>query len=223
MQHPKLAPPADIVASGGGSGPRRRPNPNVTSDYNPYPRHRRHYSEQETGVSASGNHSAKSHTIVIPGTPPLGSAQSRSRVQASTPKTVGNRPPVKHRTPSQNALMEQDAIETLLFMSSPENSGYHPSSQSRQTNVSTSIESQMGSTLSSQSSNGSNGSHAKLARKVEFLDKASVSGVRSTQLMGLEAQAGDEIDRMLNQMEGPNDRDGETHLSSYDFIDSWKH
>ncbi|RMZ90404.1 hypothetical protein DV736_g2363, partial [Chaetothyriales sp. CBS 134916] len=30
------------------------------------------------------------------------------------------------RTPSQNAAMEADAVETLLFMASPNNSGYHP-------------------------------------------------------------------------------------------------
>ena len=32
----------------------------------------------------------------------------------------------KQRTPSQNAAMEADAVETLLFMASPVNSGYHP-------------------------------------------------------------------------------------------------
>lgn len=32
----------------------------------------------------------------------------------------------KQRTPSQNAAMEADAVETLLFMASPGNSGYHP-------------------------------------------------------------------------------------------------
>lgn len=38
-------------------------------------------------------------------------------------------PPNKHskiRTPSQQAEVEKDAVETLLFMSSPGNSGYHP-------------------------------------------------------------------------------------------------
>lgn len=34
----------------------------------------------------------------------------------------------KQRTPSQNAAMEADAVETLLFMASPGNSGHHPSS-----------------------------------------------------------------------------------------------
>lgn len=48
---------------------------------------------------------------------------------ASTPSATPATPPQRHatkpRTPSQNAAMEQDAVETLLFMSSPGNSGYH--------------------------------------------------------------------------------------------------
>ena len=52
--------------------------------------------------------SMKQSTIAVPSTPP--------RLQTATAK----------RTPSQNAAMEADAIETLLFMSSPGNSGYHP-------------------------------------------------------------------------------------------------
>jgi hypothetical protein len=37
-----------------------------------------------------------------------------------------SRPMPKQRTPSQNAAMEADAVETLLFMASPNNSGHHP-------------------------------------------------------------------------------------------------
>ncbi|KAL2404584.1 hypothetical protein ABEF93_006105 [Exophiala dermatitidis] len=36
------------------------------------------------------------------------------------------RPINSQRTPSQNAAMEADAVETLLFMASPNNSGYNP-------------------------------------------------------------------------------------------------
>ena len=39
------------------------------------------------------------------------------------------------RTPSQKAAMEQDAIETLMFMSSPGNSGYHPPPPPSQTHT----------------------------------------------------------------------------------------
>ena len=36
------------------------------------------------------------------------------------------------RTPSQNAAMEKDAVETLMFMSSPNNSSYHPNNSQTQ-------------------------------------------------------------------------------------------
>lgn len=36
------------------------------------------------------------------------------------------RPTTKLRTPSQTAAQEADAVETLLFMASPGNSGHHP-------------------------------------------------------------------------------------------------
>jgi hypothetical protein len=39
---------------------------------------------------------------------------------------VSTSSPSPKRTPSQNAAMEADAVETLLFMASPVNSGYHP-------------------------------------------------------------------------------------------------
>lgn len=43
-----------------------------------------------------------------------------------------SRPPTSQRTPSQNAAMEADAVETLLFMASPNNSGYNPPSHASQ-------------------------------------------------------------------------------------------
>ncbi|MCJ1304862.1 hypothetical protein MMC08_007675 [Hypocenomyce scalaris] len=44
----------------------------------------------------------------------------------STPPRQHQEPAPAIRTPSQNAAMEKDAVETLLFMSSPGNSGYRP-------------------------------------------------------------------------------------------------
>ena len=48
-----------------------------------------------------------------------------------------SRPPTGQRTPSQNAAMEADAVETLLFMASPNNSGYNPPGRSSQDSSST--------------------------------------------------------------------------------------
>jgi len=65
------------------------------------------YTNNLSNLSTSSEASARS---LIPATPP-----PQKRVTAI-------------RTPSQNAAMEKDAVETLLFMSSPVNSGYIPQS-----------------------------------------------------------------------------------------------
>ena len=61
------------------------------------------------------------------------SNQNSFSSSGSAPSTMPATPPQRHatkpRTPSQNLTMEQDAVETLLFMSSPGNSGYHPPAQ----------------------------------------------------------------------------------------------
>lgn len=50
--------------------------------------------------------------------------------QATPPKRLS-----ALRTPSQKAAMEQDAVETLLFMSSPGNSGHQPQARSAVTSL----------------------------------------------------------------------------------------
>lgn len=49
--------------------------------------------------------------------------------------TTATRPAAAQRTPSQNAVLEADAVETLLFMASPHNSGNHGSQLSPVTSV----------------------------------------------------------------------------------------
>ncbi len=49
-------------------------------------------------------------------------------VSSNLPTTPPPMKASKMRTPSQQAAVEKDAVETLLFMSSPVNSGYHPPS-----------------------------------------------------------------------------------------------
>ena len=68
------------------------------------------YTQSLSNLSTSSETSARS---LVPATPPPGSQR-----RATTT-----------RTPSQNAAMEKDAVETLLFMSSPINQGYLPHSQ----------------------------------------------------------------------------------------------
>ena len=57
------------------------------------------------------------------------SVSSSGSALSAVPATPPQKYALKPRTPSQNAAMEQDAVETLLFMSSPGNSGYHPPAQ----------------------------------------------------------------------------------------------
>ena len=60
---------------------------------------------------------------------PAQSFSSSGSAPLAMPATPPQRRAAKPRTPSQNAAMEQDAVETLLFMSSPGNPGYHPPAQ----------------------------------------------------------------------------------------------
>lgn len=196
LQPSKLAPPVDIISS--GSGRRRRPNPNESghSRYTPYPGHRRYHSQQEFGTSKLP---ASSDMTLAPETPPL-----RPSIHTASPATHGHS---RARTQSQSTLMEQDAIETLLFMSSPENSGYRPSSQQPQNTApkniapATSRPSAAGNRNQQRHMNGENG--------------RSGSGFTG-QCSGIEARAGDEIDRLLDQMEDSDSDDGWTPSNRVD-------
>ncbi|KLJ11263.1 hypothetical protein EMPG_13436 [Blastomyces silverae] len=223
---PRLAPPADIV-SGNGNGPRRRPNPNdallqtSSANHNYYPRNQ---SFTDGGHSASSTQTTTS-TVAILDTPPQ--SQPQLSRQSATPSTTSaaaaptTMPFPKQRTPSQNALMEKDAIETLLFMSSPENSGYHPSSQQTQqsdysgthltlpppylprssSQRSSSIESRLGLGIRHHSTPNV----ARPTRKVSFADDDTSNGSSDVYPRngpsGLrEHEAGDAIDRMLDEL-----------------------
>ena len=98
------------------------------------------------------------------------------------------------RTPSQNAAMEADAVETLLFMASPGNSGYHP-------NMSGAAESNLRSTAPVSSSQPSplrtqfhfNDKLTSPRRKVGFVDTTS-----SQRAVDIPFEVRD-IDRMLDE------------------------
>lgn len=220
-QAPRLAPPVDIVTGDRSKIARRRPNPNESDGLivqTSTPRPRRYHSEQEAKTFLP----AGSRLTGAPDAAPL---RPKANVRAPMPLMSSNGSPVKRRTPSQNALMEKDAIETLLFMSSPENSGYHSNSRARKSSMSVSIEAQMAASTQN-SSQGSSTSTARQMVSFNFLDSdvmrnaASVptaSHTASHHFVGLEAQAGDEIDRLLDQMEVDKGSEAESQLMSYDF------
>lgn len=62
----------------------------------------------------------------LPREPSADSATSNITISPITPCQSRS----SMRTASQNAAMEKDAVETLLFMSSPGNSGHHPATRS---------------------------------------------------------------------------------------------
>ncbi|KAJ5344077.1 hypothetical protein MYU51_012095 [Penicillium brevicompactum] len=184
----KLAPPVDIILSNGQSQ-RRRPNPNAISkpsSYTPFTRHRRHHSHQENGLNRPLNGAA-----IGPGTPSL--APTHLNAPTSTPNGLYG-----GRTPSENTLMEQDAIETLMFMSSPENSGYRFSPRPLQPE----------STQSSlnESINASNGAYHHESQGSQ--SSTSHNGQSLEAKPGMEAHAGDDIDRLLDQMDSDSEDDG---------------
>ncbi|KAJ5905699.1 uncharacterized protein N7473_002615 [Penicillium subrubescens] len=190
---PKLAPPVDIISSNGETR-RRRPNPNEPmqkpAGRSPYAHHKRHHSTQELSMYSSTNGSPR---VVGPGTPLIPPTS-----RAPTSSQEGFYGP---RTQSQNTSMEQDAIETLLFMSSPENSGYRSSPRplqplATQRSLNESIYSNHNPVQSHLSQGSqSNGSQNSGDSKYKTLG------------VGLEANAGDEIDRILDQMESDSEDD----------------
>ena len=106
------------------------------------------------------------------------------------------RPPPSHRTPSQSAAMEADAVETLLFMASPNNSGYNlPSHASQESSLrSAQVLSSQTSPLRTQFSQTSVTSPKKVAfsgagSAVPTFDKAAL------------------IDRMLDELTDDSDEE----------------
>ncbi|KAL4739280.1 hypothetical protein BDV11DRAFT_215315 [Aspergillus similis] len=171
----RLAPPADIDP-GRVNRQRRRPNPNDPSNpsrYTPFPLHRRGRSQQEFVI--------ETEVTRVPETPPL------------CPSNHHGIPFHKMSDNSQSSSMEQDAIETLLFMSSPGTSGYHSNSQNSQRN---------------QDVRNINDS---ASQSVQW--HGTHNDNRSNRHPGLsgtvETRPGDEIDIMLDQMNSDSDDDAD--------------
>ncbi|KAJ5776632.1 uncharacterized protein N7511_001643 [Penicillium nucicola] len=178
---PKLAPPVDIIPSNSDTR-RRRPNPNAISkpNHSPVSRHRRHHSHQENGLS---------RPVLGPGTPSL---SSTTHPPTSTPNGF-----YRPRTNSENTSMEQDAIETLMFMSSPENSGYRFSPRPLQP---ASTQNSLNESINT------NGTNHNGSQDSQSSSSHSTRGYETKQ--ALEAHAGDDIDRLLDQMDSDSEDEG---------------
>ncbi|KMU85687.1 hypothetical protein CIHG_03727 [Coccidioides immitis H538.4] len=207
----RLEPPANIV-SGAFNNPRRRPNPNdARSIYSSCatfsPKKKPALTHQS---STSSLDDINSPTSVIPGTP----SQPQFPCLSSTPLNSIH-PLAKLRTPSQNALMEQDAIETLLFMSSPENSGYYPGFQHqpkqpipRSANITPLLSAFGSESVSNASALEPEGDMDPRSTKQRtthihrsnYASQGRYERSHNFRGAGLEHEAGDEIDRMLDEM-----------------------
>lgn len=178
----KLAPPADIIPRSDSSR-RRRPNPNDPTSQTqnfPYPRHRRHHSQQSISTI---KRNSSSETVLVPETPPL--------------RPLPYNGLSSQQSHSQNSSMEQDAIETLLFMSSPGPSGYCSNSQPSRSQPNH-THSSITPTQTKHSAPGSQDTHITV-------DTAPPPPGYRGSGVGLEAQAGDEIDRLLDQMDSDSE------------------
>ncbi len=113
--------------------------------------------------------------------------------------------PGSQRTPSQNAAMEAEAVETLLFMSSPNNSGYHPPSHaSQESSLRSTVQfSSQTSPLRSQFSQTSMTS----PKRVAFSDQARPS---------LPLSRSELIDNMIDNVADESDGDLDAALSLAD-------
>ncbi|KAF9890758.1 hypothetical protein FE257_005627 [Aspergillus nanangensis] len=190
LQVPRLAPPADIVSSTTSNNPRRRPNPNeprMASFFPPLHRHRRHHSQHEIGAHQPPS---SSETILVPGTPPFGASAYNSITSQNNP--------TQQQSQTQNTAMEQDAIETLLFMSSPGNSGYRSNSQNSQ-NKNNQIRRNIAAAMDPAPR------HSRHQISQPEGKSSHSSAPPRNPVGGLEAQAGDEIDRMLDQMDSDSE------------------
>ncbi|KAL4760043.1 uncharacterized protein BDW70DRAFT_72958 [Aspergillus foveolatus] len=172
---PRLAPPADIDP-GRVNRQRRRPNPNNPSNPSRYPRfplHRRGCSQQELVTDTE--------VTRVPESPSL------------CPSNNNGIPFHRLSDNSQSSSMEQDAIETLLFMSSPGTSGYHSNSQNSQRNQDV--------------RNIDNSASQSVQWHGALSD--SQSNIQPGPAGTVETRTGDEIDLMLDQMNSDSDDDAD--------------
>ncbi|EXJ95651.1 hypothetical protein A1O1_00773 [Capronia coronata CBS 617.96] len=133
-------------------------------------------------------------------------SQVRSHAKDTSSSLHASRPHTSQRTPSQNAAMEADAVETLLFMASPNNSGYNPASHASQESAIRTTAAPSTSTLTSPlRSQLSQTSILTSPKRVAFSDAEESSSTDHPLLhqMGFDKSA--LIDRMLDELSDTSD------------------
>lgn len=161
-------------------------------DDSSYARHRRHHSHQEASAARLND----SRGVLGPGTPTF--------TPSSCGPTSAHNGFYRPRTHSENTSMEQDAIETLLFMSSPENSGYRSSPRPLQPPA---TQHTLNATLSS-SRNAVGGGITQPSPDDNSRPRMNSRHRSRGARVEIEARAGDEIDRLLDQMDSDSEDEG---------------
>jgi hypothetical protein len=140
---------------------------------------------------------------IVPGSrrraAPNGYSANGTHVAGLQLNTHISRPKSKQRTPSQNAAMEADAVETLLFMASPNNSGHHPSTFGQH-------ESSLRSTQSTTMSQTSPLREQFRGSDVLFSPKKVAFAPQTAQTGKVYDKAG-EIERMLDELDDDSSDD----------------
>ncbi|EZF33826.1 hypothetical protein H109_07946 [Trichophyton interdigitale MR816] len=217
-QIPRLAPPADIIP-GNGPHTKRRVNQNSTS---PKKLKVPSLSQQSSSSSVIGTQGS----CPIPATPPQPHQPSFKAPSSATTAILG-----RHCTPTEKTIMEQDAVETLVFMGSPENSGYYNDSRPHTNPPSNSQDSFQYPPVTENTSAPTSSAPPKLgvafnyepreraplqSKRVSFAEHSGEAPHANCSRPRLEQNAGDEIDRLLDEMgdsDNEPDYDWFAHMS----------
>ena len=128
------------------------------------------------------------------------SAGSPSSAMSITPATPSPKRLSAIRTPSQKAAMEKDAVETLLFMSSPGNSGYHAPTHKPSTSL----------------VNQFSGPHKRVDSATTINDPRANRSTQASFLDPGKLHTEDDIDQLLDQMpDGDSSSDAESLIPEH--------
>lgn len=130
-----------------------------------------HYSSQPSS-NVRRTHSPKSQQPPVLRTTSSISQDSQTSQNTSVPHTPRAKPVFHLQTPAQKSLQEQDAIETLMFLSSPNNSGAPYNSTPNGTTI---LQPQANSYSPRKSENMRESPPSNVGRKVEFANPAQVT------------------------------------------------
>ncbi|KFY24719.1 hypothetical protein V493_05071 [Pseudogymnoascus sp. VKM F-4281 (FW-2241)] len=180
-----------------------QPSAELSSASRTYPNYRR------SPVKSSKPHmlSAASSSDLSQSSLSSGSAAPDTPAQDTKPPHRGDS---VLQTPTQKSLQEQDAIETLLFMSSPGNPMLNnfPGSQNQGSRMQSPLKTELGS----QGTSDGKSDESSVTPRAYETGTARYRGRRRIGILGKGRLGEDELDRMLDTMENADSSDDEIEL-----------